>query len=91
MRFWRRPRPAAVGCQQWVELVTDYMEGHLDAAVGEQAKSPLAECPTCVEYLAQIRTTVADLGRVPSTRLSPQARSQLVAAYRQWSSGANAF
>jgi anti-sigma factor RsiW len=55
MRLWRRP---TVVCQQWVELVTDYLEGALPPRLQRAADEHLAGCPHCREYLAQLRRTV---------------------------------
>lgn len=91
MSLWRRQHqphsPTAVGCQEWVEIVTDYLEGHLDPALVEHAEAHLADCPGCVQYLEQMRLTVAELGRVPGERLSPRRRVQLLASFREWSGG----
>ena len=56
MRFWRRP---TIACQQWVELVTDYLEGSLPARLQQAADNHLADCDHCREYLEQLRRTVA--------------------------------
>lgn len=55
MRFWRRP---TIACQQWVELVTDYLEGALPPRLQRAADDHLAECPHCREYLEQLRRTI---------------------------------
>ena len=55
MRPWRRP---TLVCQQWVELVTDYLEGALPRHLQEAAERHLAGCPHCTEYLAQMRRTI---------------------------------
>jgi anti-sigma factor RsiW len=55
MRLW--PRRAII-CQQWVEMVTDYLEGTLPRRLQEAADRHLAGCPHCREYLAQMRRTI---------------------------------
>lgn len=55
MRLWRRRE---IVCQQWVELVTDYLEGALPRRLQEAADRHLADCPHCTEYLAQMRRTI---------------------------------
>jgi anti-sigma factor RsiW len=54
---WRR-RPEIV-CQQWVEMVTDYLEGVLPPKFQQAADRHLADCPHCREYLAEMRRTIA--------------------------------
>ncbi len=56
MRWWRRPE---IVCQQWVEMVTDYLEGALPPKLQQAADRHLADCPHCREYLAQVRRTIA--------------------------------
>lgn len=55
MRLWRRRE---IVCQQWVELVTDYLEGALPRRLQEAADRHLADCRHCTEYLAQMRRTI---------------------------------
>jgi anti-sigma factor RsiW len=55
MTRWRRP---TIVCQQWVELVTDYLEGTLPRRLKEAADRHLAACPHCAEYLAQMRRII---------------------------------
>ena len=83
--FRRHRSVTTVVCADWVELVTDYLEGTLDEAMVRSAEAHLARCDACVEYLAQMRLTVDELGHVPSERLSESARRGLVAAFREWS------
>jgi anti-sigma factor RsiW len=56
LRWWRRPE---VVCHQWVEMVTDYLEGALPPKLQEAADRHLADCPHCREYLEQMRRTIA--------------------------------
>src|SRR4029079_5249716 len=53
MRFWRRRR--ALVCRQAVALMTDYLDGQLAPRDLERLEAPLAACPHCSEYLAQLR------------------------------------
>ena len=85
-RLFRRHRAAvSVVCADWVELVTEYLEGSLDGPRADAAEAHLADCDLCVEYLAQMRLTVGELGRVPAERLSARARGELLEAFRDWS------
>ena len=71
-------------CRQAVEMVTDYLEGALSRRDHARLEAHLADCPHCTEYLEQVRATVAAVGRVEPSDLSPAARRELVALYRQW-------
>jgi anti-sigma factor RsiW len=75
---------ADLDCIQVVELITDYLDGVLDAATAADVEAHLADCPGCGAYLDQIRTTVVALGHVPIDTLSPQAQADLLAAFRSF-------
>lgn len=81
---WRRRE---VVCREAVELVTDYLEGALAAGDRARLERHLAACPHCHEYFAQMRVTIAVMGRVEPESLPPEARDDLVALYRRWQSG----
>lgn len=69
-------------CQDVVELVTDYLEGALDAGATARFEAHLAGCPGCATYLDQIRETVARLGEVHVADLSEEAQAAVLAAFR---------
>jgi anti-sigma factor RsiW len=56
MRLFRR---RAIVCQEWVEMVTDYLEGALPPRLQKAVAEHLAACPHCREYLEQMRRTIA--------------------------------
>jgi anti-sigma factor RsiW len=76
-----------VNCDEFVELVTAYLEGALAPADEQRFVDHLAECDGCDRYLEQIRTTVDALGHLPVQRLAPEARDRLLAAFRDWPAG----
>lgn len=63
---FRRPLPVPVevaatdelACQEFVELVTDYLDGALSPDVEANVRQHLTECDGCSEYLHQIGLTV---------------------------------
>jgi len=71
-------------CNQVVELVSDYLEGALDAATAQRVRQHLAECPGCDTYVEQIGKTVRSLGEVPTGTLTPQAQDELMSAFRDF-------
>jgi hypothetical protein len=71
-------------CQDLVELVTEYLEGTLPADVRSAFDLHIAECPSCHEYLEQIRTTIALTGAIAEQNLSAGARDALIDAFRDW-------
>ena len=72
----------AVHCQEIVERVTDYLEGALDADTTAEVEAHLGLCDGCDIYLAQMRSTISALGRVPVDTLSEAAQAELVHAFR---------
>jgi len=79
--------PNELGCQELVELVTDYLEDALPALERARFDAHLAECDGCDRYLEQIRTTVAALGHLPEQSLPAETRDGLLAAFRDWPTG----
>jgi anti-sigma factor RsiW len=71
-------------CNQFVELVTAYLEGQLDPATERRFVDHLAECDGCDRYLNQMRRTVDSLGHLPADRLDGPVRDRLLAAFRDW-------
>jgi len=73
-----------MSCCELVELVTEYVEGTIDAERLARFEEHLAECPPCVHYIEQFRQTIEALGRLPSESVSPEAERELAAAFRDW-------
>ena len=58
-----------VTCQQFVELVTEYLEGAIEPRTRSQVEEHLAMCDWCDTYLEQMQATIAslrELGEEPS-------------------------
>ncbi len=77
-------RPRRLGCQEVVELVTDYLEGALTPDLVTRLDDHLRACRNCAAYLAQMRTMVRALARVAAPTLDRAARDELVAQFRRW-------
>lgn len=86
IRGWRRRRRALV-CRQAVELLADHIDGRLAPGDAERLERHLAECSHCREYLAQLRATIAALGRTEPDDVPDEAVDELVALYRRWRAG----
>jgi anti-sigma factor RsiW len=80
-----RGKGSSMRCDEFVELVTAYLEGQLDAVTERRFVAHLAECDGCDRYLDQIRGTVRALGELTPESLTPEARDRLLAAFRGWS------
>jgi predicted anti-sigma-YlaC factor YlaD len=75
-----------ITCQQFVELVTDYFEGTLQARTLSQVEEHLVMCDWCVTYVEQMRTAIASLRELADQR-SPEPPGPVLAAWRARSAG----
>jgi anti-sigma factor RsiW len=73
-----------VTCAEFVELVTAYLEGQLDAETAQRFVDHMALCAGCDRYVEQFRRTISTLGTLPPESLSDEARDTLLAAFRDW-------
>jgi anti-sigma factor RsiW len=72
-------------CNQFVELVTDYLDGTLDAQLRARVDAHLEICPGCGRVLAQWREIIHLTGRLAETDVdeaAPDVRATLMAAFR---------
>ena len=85
MRLWRRHRHRhddPLVCREFVELVTDYLEGALPEAERRRFGAHLAECDGCEGYLEDTRRLVATLRDTPAPPADPATREALLRAFR---------
>ena len=82
----RRREADPLVCREFVELVTDYLEGALPDAERVRFEAHLAECDGCAGYLEDMRRLVGSLQRPPSPRQPGNARALLRAFHdlRGW-------
>jgi anti-sigma factor RsiW len=73
-----------VRCDEFVELVTAFLDGTLDAETEARFVEHIAECEGCESYLHQFRQTIDALGTLPADSLSADARTTLLSAFRDW-------
>jgi anti-sigma factor RsiW len=71
-------------CEEFVELVTAFLEGTLDEGTERDFVAHLAECPGCERYLDQVRVTISELGELPPETLSGDTRDRLLEAFRNF-------
>jgi anti-sigma factor RsiW len=71
-------------CREVVELITDYLEGTLPPETAARFEEHINFCDGCEAYLAQMRTTIAAVGRVDGADIPPEVRDQLLDAFRHW-------
>jgi anti-sigma factor RsiW len=73
-----------MNCDEFVELVTAFLDSALDPATEARFVEHLALCEGCERYLEQFRTTITELGELPPESLSPAVREDLLNAFRAW-------
>ena len=65
-------------CQQFVEEVTNYLEGKLSEAENRWTEEHLAACDHCRAYLEQMRATIAALKGLREAEMDPALRAQIL-------------
>jgi anti-sigma factor RsiW len=84
MRLWRRHRHVdPLVCREFVELVTDYLEGALPDTQRRRFEAHLAECDGCDGYLADIRAVSATLRETAPPPPDDATREVLLRAFRE--------
>lgn len=73
-----------LSCREVVELVTDYLDDALAPLQRARFEAHLQTCPDCATYLAQMRTTIALLGRLREDDVPRPVLDELVQAFRGW-------
>jgi anti-sigma factor RsiW len=84
MRFWRRRRHRydPLVCREFVELVTEYLEGTLPDGERARFEAHLAECDGCGGYLEDMRRLLGSMPALPEPPPDPATREALLAAFR---------
>jgi anti-sigma factor RsiW len=70
-------------CQEIVEVITDYLEGAMDADLRASFETHLAGCPHCTHYVEQMRAMIRVSGTI-ETELPREFQAGLLAAFRDW-------
>ena len=82
MGWWRRRKAAdPLVCREFVELVTDYLDGALPDAERIRFEAHLAECDGCAGYLEDTRRLVGTLHATSGPPADPATRAALLRAF----------
>ena len=73
-------------CQELIELITAYLEGTMVPAARMCFEQHLARCEGCSHYLTELHKTLKIAGTLTEEWITPAAKAQLLAAFRDWSS-----
>jgi anti-sigma factor RsiW len=74
-----------LSCRELVELLTDYLEDALPELERARVDEHLATCTDCAAYLAQMRATINELGRLREDDVPQPVLDELLQAFRDWS------
>jgi anti-sigma factor RsiW len=70
-------------CQEFVELVTDYLEGALSRRDRRRVERHLAACHGCTAYLEQMRLAIRATAELPPVPAEPEVREHLLQMFRE--------
>lgn len=73
-----------ISCKEFVELVTDYLEGSLSSEDRLRFEEHLAVCDGCETYLKQIEETIRLTGALSEEQITPEAQKKLLDIFRDW-------
>jgi anti-sigma factor RsiW len=73
--------PIHLQCREVVELVTDLLDGHLDADDVVRVEQHLLVCPPCTLHVRQVRDTIAIARETRPTTAAPAAALDIL---RRW-------
>ncbi|WP_338498868.1 zf-HC2 domain-containing protein [Streptomyces sp. SJL17-4] len=71
-------------CAEFVERVTEFLDGPMGEPTELRCLVHLARCEACEIYLNQFRQTIATTGELPPNGVSSDARQHLLSAFRDW-------
>jgi predicted anti-sigma-YlaC factor YlaD len=71
-----------ITCVEFVELVTDYLEGALHPSALDLVEEHLVMCDWCATYLDQMQSTLECLGSLRDAEPPGQPSERLLAAVR---------
>ena len=71
-------------CREFVEVLTDYLEGGLEPAERADVERHLVICRGCANYTEQMRSTIGLLRRLAHERPAAEPAAPLLAMFRTW-------
>ena len=79
-----------VTCREFVERLTDYLDGALPAEERAEIERHIVICRGCSNYVEQFRSTIDLLGRIAGDEPDDAQASAALAIFREWQSGRSA-
>ena len=71
-------------CREFVEVLTDYLEGALEPAERAELERHLVICRGCSNYAEQMRSTMSLLSRIGQAEPAASPSGALLAMFRAW-------
>jgi anti-sigma factor RsiW len=84
---WRRRERDELVCEEFVELVTDYLEGVLPEEQRARFEAHMAGCEGCSGYLEDMRRVAGSLHEMVEPPPDPHTREALLRAFRDLRAG----
>ena len=78
---WRRRRDPLV-CREFVQLISDYLDGSLPESERRRFDAHLAECDGCAGYLDDVARVIGSLNEATLPAPDPHTRDSLLRAFR---------
>jgi hypothetical protein len=69
-------------CREFVEIITDYLEGTMSLGARIRFHLHLGLCLGCRIYLKQMRQTIRTVGRLPQKPVPEAIRQELLRRFR---------
>ena len=79
-------RTPEMSCRELVRVITAYLEGTMSVRDRRRFDRHLRGCDGCTTYVEQMRETIRLTGTLEEEDISPEARDELLAAFRDWKS-----
>jgi anti-sigma factor RsiW len=76
-----------LACQELVELVTAYFDGTLSRRDQRRFRRHISGCDGCTAYVEQMRLVIEATGQLGEEDVPPEARDELLTAFRDWKAG----
>ena len=73
-------------CREFVELVTEYLDGELPPATVDLVEQHLVMCDWCRDYLGQFEATVTAVGQLPGEPPPKELLETLLVSFREQAS-----
>lgn len=72
-----------ITCQEFVELVTDYLEHNMLPEMCKVFDEHRIVCPGCETYLEQIQQTISTLRHIGEEQPPPEIKQKLLLTFRR--------